>query len=85
VPGLGGFPFADAWPGLRPMTPSGWPAIGRVEALDGLYAAAGHYTDGVIPGPSTGEGVRELIDGDGAGRAALARYDAAGFLSDPAT
>lgn len=84
MPGLGGFPFVGAWAGLRPMTPSGWPAIGRVEALDGLYAAVGHHADGVILGPSTGEVLRELIVGDGAGRATLARYDAAGFLSDPA-
>src|SRR5262249_35424507 len=69
---------------LRPMTPSGQPAIGRVTALDNLYAAVGHYTDGVILGLSTGEVVRELIVGDGAGRGALTRYDAAGFLSDPA-
>ena len=66
------------------MTPSGRPAIVHVATLDGLYAAVGHYTDGVIPGPSTGEVVRELIVGDGAGRATLARYHAAGFLSDPA-
>lgn len=32
------------------MTPSARPAIGRVQALDGLYAATGQYTDGVIPG-----------------------------------
>jgi glycine oxidase len=84
MPGISGFPFAGAWAGLRPKTPSGRPAIGRVAALDGLYAAVGHYTDGIILGPSTGEVVRELITGDGAGRAALARYHAAGFLSDPA-
>ncbi len=83
LPGLGRFPFAGAWAGLRPKTPSGHPAIGRVQALDGLYAAVGHYADGVILGPSTGEVVRELLVGDGAGRAALARYAAAGFLADP--
>ena len=49
-----------------------------------MYAAVGHYTDGLILGPSTGELVRELLAGDGTGRAALARYRAAGFLSDPA-
>jgi glycine oxidase len=84
MPGLGGFPFAGAWAGLRPMTPSGQPAIGRIKALEGLYAAVGHYTDGVIFGPSTGEAVRELLVHDGTGRATLARYDATGFLSDPA-
>jgi glycine oxidase len=82
MPGIDDFPFAGAWAGLRPMTPSGVPAVGRVAALDGLYAAIGHYADGVILGPSTGEVVRELIAGDGAGRAALARYTAAGFLAD---
>jgi len=66
------------------MTPSGRPAIGQVKALDGLYAAVGHYADGVILVPSTGEVARELIVGDGAGRAALVRYHAAGFLADPA-
>jgi glycine oxidase len=85
MPGLCGFPFAGAWAGLRPMTPSGRPAIGPIQALEGLYATVGHYTDGVILGPSTGEVVRELLVGDGTGRAALARYHAAGLLSDPAT
>lgn len=84
MPGLGRFSFAGAWAGLRPMTPSGQPAIGQVAELDGLYAAVGHYADGVILGPSTGEVVRELILADGTGRAALARYQAAGFLADPA-
>jgi glycine oxidase len=84
VPGLGRFPFAGAWAGLRPVTPSGRPAIGQVAELDGLYAAVGHYADGVILGPSTGEVMRELIVADGVGRAALARYHAAGFLADPA-
>ncbi len=84
MPGLGRFPFAGAWAGLRPMTPSGRPAIGQVAGLDGLYAAVGHYTDGVILGPSTGEVMRELIVADGTGRAALTRYEAAGFLADPA-
>jgi glycine/D-amino acid oxidase-like deaminating enzyme len=50
----------------------------------GLYAAVGHYTDGVILGPSTGEVICELIVADGASRAALTRYEAAGFLTDPA-
>lgn len=83
TPGLGRFPFAGAWAGLRPMTPTGQPAIGQVAELEGLYAAVGHYTDGVILGPSTGEVIRELIVADGTGRAALTRYQAAGFLADP--
>jgi hypothetical protein len=77
MPGLGGFPFAGTWAALCPMTPSARPAIGRVQALDGLYAATGQYTDGVIPGHQP-EKVRELLLHDGPGRAALARYDTAG-------
>jgi glycine oxidase len=84
IPGLSHFPFAGTWAGLRPMTPSGQPAIGRIQALEGLYAAVGHYTDGVILGPSTGEVIRELLTGDGTGHTALTRYHAAGLLSDPA-
>jgi glycine oxidase len=84
MPGLARFPFAGAWAGLRPMTPSGQPSIGQVTEVEGLYAAVGHWADGVILGPSTGEVVREMIVADGAGRAALDRYDAAGFLADPA-
>lgn len=84
MPGLGRFPFAGAWAGLRPMTPTGRPAIGQVADLEGLYAAVGHYTDGVILGPATGEVIRELIVADGTGRAALTWYQAAGFLAGPA-
>ena len=70
--------------GITVVAAGAWSAavLRTAQALDGLYAAVGHYADGVILGRSTGEVVRQRGVADGVGDAALARYDAAGFLSD---
>lgn len=41
--------------GLRPYTPDGLPLIGKVDALSGLYVAAGHEGDGIALSPITGK------------------------------
>jgi glycine oxidase len=47
--------FRHAWAGLRPDTPDHLPAIGPVSGVDGLCIAAGHYRNGVLLSPVTGE------------------------------
>ncbi|WP_169794043.1 glycine oxidase ThiO [Alicyclobacillus acidiphilus] len=56
--------FAASWAGLRPGTPDGLPYIGHVDGWDGLIAAAGHYTTGILLGPITGVAVRQLVLGE---------------------
>jgi glycine oxidase len=59
VPGLGA--REDAWAGLRPATPRPLPVIGR--AAEGVIAAVGHFRNGVLLAPATGELVRDLVLG----------------------
>jgi D-amino-acid dehydrogenase len=53
----------DAWVGMRPMTPDGLPAIGRVPGLDNVFLATGHAMLGITLAPATGEAIADLICG----------------------
>ncbi len=61
APGLMAAPFDRAWAGLRPRLPDGLPAIGRFPDIPNLYVAAGHYRNGILLGPLTGELVADLV------------------------
>jgi D-amino-acid dehydrogenase len=60
-PGSG--PTLEEWWGWRPMTPDGLPFIGRLQAFDNVYLAAGHCMLGVSMAPATGKLVAELMTG----------------------
>lgn len=60
VPEVSGARFAGAWGGLRPGTPDGRPILGPVEGRDGLLLAVGHYRNGVLLAPITGETIAAL-------------------------
>lgn len=59
VPGLGA--REDAWAGLRPWSPRPAPTIGRL-APD-VVAAVGHFRNGILLAPATGELVADLVLG----------------------
>jgi len=63
VPALAGCAFRRAWAGLRPDTPDHLPAIGPVPGVEGLTLAAGHYRNGVLLSPATGELVKAYVTG----------------------
>ena len=63
VPGLMTAPFDKAWAGLRPRLPDGLPAIGRFADIPNLYVATGHYRNGILLGPLTGELIADLVVG----------------------
>jgi glycine oxidase len=63
APGLMAAPFDRAWAGLRPRLPDGLPAIGRFPDIPNLYVATGHYRNGILLGPLTGELVADLALG----------------------
>jgi glycine oxidase len=46
---------------LRPGTPDNLPVVGR-GTVDGLIWATGHYRNGVLLAPFTGEAVADLLD-----------------------
>ena len=67
VPQIASAQVMFAWAGLRPATPDGMPFIGPVGDTN-VVAATGHYRNGILLGPITGELVaRGIIDRDWSG------------------
>ena len=54
--------LVEAAAGLRPATPDNLPVVGRTE-IERLIMATGHYRNGVLLAPLTGEAVADLLDG----------------------
>lgn len=63
VPALAEAEIARTWSGLRPSTPDGAPLLGR-GGVRGLVVAAGHFRNGILLAPITGEVVRALVVGE---------------------
>ncbi len=63
VPSLARAGEVTSWAGVRPGTPDDAPMIGQT-AIPGVFAALGHYRNGVLFAPATAEMVAEqVIDG----------------------
>jgi glycine oxidase len=63
VPKLKEAEWVDAWSGLRPRTPDGLPVLGRLSPWKNVFVAGGHYRNGILLAPVTGEGIAEWIAG----------------------
>jgi glycine oxidase len=63
LPEVGELELVGARAGLRPATPDNAPVIGPGE-LDGLIWATGHWRNGVLLAPLTGDAVAALLAGD---------------------
>ena len=63
APELAQLPIVELWSGLRPATPDGLPILGRDAELPGLIYATGHFRNGILLAPITGELIGELILG----------------------
>ncbi|MFM9280204.1 glycine oxidase ThiO [Paenibacillus jiagnxiensis] len=63
LPDIGESSFLRAWSGLRPQTEDGLPFIGPVPDTAGLYAACGHYRNGILLSAATGEAIAEMMTG----------------------
>jgi glycine oxidase len=63
VPRLADATFTSAWAGLRPGTADGRPLIGRFPGWQGVTMAAGHFRNGILLAPITGELVADLLAG----------------------
>jgi glycine oxidase len=66
VPELLDFPLVKHWSGLRPASPQGVPVISAHPRIQGLFAAAGHFRNGVVLAPATAEILASLIRGEAA-------------------
>lgn len=56
-------PIVDTWAGLRPRSPDNLPVLGPCDEIGGLFYATGHYRNGILLAPVTGELIAEAITG----------------------
>lgn len=63
-PGLASFDIKESWAGLRPFAPDGLPVIGPVTGREGVFAATGHYRNGILLAPLTAKIVADALTGD---------------------
>jgi glycine oxidase len=60
-PNISALPIIDTWAGLRPRAADGLPVIGPCGEIDGLFCATGHYRNGILLAPLTGELISKAI------------------------
>jgi glycine oxidase len=60
-PAIGDLPVLDTWAGLRPRAADGLPVLGPCGEIDGLFCATGHYRNGILLAPLTGELISRAI------------------------
>jgi glycine oxidase len=54
-PRIASLPLTDAWAGLRPRAADTLPVLGPCAEIAGVYYATGHYRNGILLAPITGE------------------------------
>ena len=61
APAISSLSVVDSWAGLRPRAPDELPIIGKTNETEGLVFATGHYRNGILLAPITGELIAGLI------------------------
>ncbi|HEU5238997.1 MAG TPA: glycine oxidase ThiO [Pyrinomonadaceae bacterium] len=61
LPALAWLPVDTSWAGFRPCAKDGLPVLGPTKQIDGLFYATGHYRNGILLAPITGELIAEAI------------------------
>ncbi|HET7462187.1 MAG TPA: glycine oxidase ThiO [Longimicrobium sp.] len=64
APALDHAPLVETWSGLRPGTPDGLPVLGRDPDLPNLLYATGHFRNGILLTPLTGDAIGALLLGE---------------------
>ncbi len=62
-PAISNLPIVDTWSGLRPRAPDSLPVLGPCDEIGGLFYATGHYRNGILLAPVTGELIAEAVGG----------------------
>jgi glycine oxidase len=60
-PSVAALPIVDTWAGLRPRAPDSLPVLGPCDEIGGLFYATGHYRNGILLAPVTGELITEAV------------------------
>lgn len=61
APSVAGLELVDSWAGLRPRAADELPVLGKTVETEGLFFATGHYRNGILLAPLTGELIAALI------------------------
>lgn len=67
APWLADLPIVETWSGLRPGTPDDLPVLGPDPEIPNLFYATGHFRNGILLAPLTGEIIGEAVLGGNAG------------------
>ena len=60
-PKVSSLAIVDTWAGLRPRAADGLPVLGPCDEIDGLFYATGHYRNGILLAPVTGDLIAEAV------------------------
>jgi glycine oxidase len=61
APSVCGLALLDSWSGLRPRAEDELPVLGRCASVRGLVYATGHYRNGILLAPITGELIADTV------------------------
>ncbi|WP_028402460.1 glycine oxidase ThiO [Ectobacillus panaciterrae] len=62
LPGLKEAEWETAWAGLRPQSQHSVPYMGKHPDIQGLYSCTGHYRNGILLSPISGEYMADLLE-----------------------
>lgn len=77
VPAIASAAWDSAWFGFRPATSDQLPILGEAPHCKGMFAATGHFRNGILLSPITGEIVADMLQG-----VASAKLDIEAFRPD---
>ncbi|MGH9472417.1 MAG: NAD(P)/FAD-dependent oxidoreductase [Terriglobales bacterium] len=63
APALAGCEAIETWAGLRPGSHDDLPYLGAIPGAPGLWAATGHFRDGILLTPITARVIADLVTG----------------------
>lgn len=61
APVFGELPLLDSWAGLRPRAKDSLPVLGSCDEIEGVCYATGHYRNGILLAPITGQLIADVI------------------------
>jgi glycine oxidase len=74
APAIGSLPLLDTWAGLRPRAEDNLPVLGMSAETDGLFYATGHYRNGILLAPITGELIAEQVASGGGAHVQMSAF-----------
>ncbi len=61
APRIANLALVDSWAGLRPRAPDNLPVLGPAPGIQGLVYATGHFRNGILLAPITGDLIASVI------------------------